>query len=78
MNKKWFNRLTKILESDEVFNNEDITFDNILNIQDINSLDGENLKNVSNIFDVRIKTLNDVNLLNAEYGEIEIGKEKNN
>ena len=76
MNKKWFNRLTKILESDEVFNNEDITFDNILNIQDINSLDGENLKNVSNIFDVRIKTLNDVNLLNVEYGEIEIGKEK--
>ena len=54
MDKKYYNQLTKIFESNDIFENDNIIFNNINNITNIQSLDDlDKLKSLQDIFETR-------------------------
>ena len=58
VNKNWFNKLTKILEEEEVYNN-DISFESFNDIINIHNLDNNNLNNIYELLQERIRKLSD-------------------
>ena len=56
INKKWFNKLTKIFEEEEIFNNN-IVFESFENINNIYYLDNNQINNIYELLIERIKLL---------------------
>ena len=77
MDKKYFNQFTKILESNEIFENDNIIFNDLNNITKIQSLnDLEKLKSLQDIIEKRKNILKSENPFKLEYEQIIIDKEK--
>ena len=70
ISKKYFNRLTKIFESEEKYKNDNIIFDSydqVKNIKNIKNLNEDELQQNAKLFTERFKILNDEDLFKPEY-----------
>ena len=76
LSRKFYNGMTKIFESENKYQNENIIFDNISDIIDIKSLDSNILISMYNLFQSRIEKLKDEILFKLDYENIEIDKEQ--
>ena len=76
ISKKSYNRITKIFESDGIYENENINISDISNITNFESLDKNILIQKYNLYDNRKKILKDKNLFKADFEDIKIGGEK--
>ena len=75
LNKKYYNNVTKIFESNEIYDNDNILFTNLSNITDIESLDPNTLLEKDKLFEERKNKLNDRNSVHVDFEKIEIDKE---
>ena len=69
INKNCYNRITKILESNEIYDNDNKIFDKISDISDIQNIDENNITLILNNLDIRKNSLN-----NGELYKIELEK----
>ena len=77
ISKKLFNRITKIFESDEVYEDDNKVLNNKPNIPDINSLDSSTIQKMFDNYVRRKKKLkNDENLFKIDYECTKIDKEE--
>ena len=67
ISKKYFNKLTKIFESEEIYKNDNIIFDSYNQVKNITNLNEDELKQNAKLFIERLKILNDENLFKPEY-----------
>ena len=67
INKKWFNKLTKIFESEELYQNDNQIFDSFNQVTNIPNLNINQLKEKTNIVINRVKILEDPNLFTPEF-----------
>ena len=75
INKIWFNKLTKIFEENETYNNK-IIFETFNNISNIHNLNNDQINNINNLLEERIKILiNDDEKINIFFPEFETNKE---
>ena len=66
VNKKWFNKLTKIFEEDEIYNSK-ILFENFSSIINIHNLNTNQKKNLDDLFFERKQILENENLFFPEF-----------
>ena len=67
ISKKYFNKLTKIFESEEIYKNDNIIFDSYDQVKNIKNLNEDELQQNAKLFTERFKILNDENLFKPEY-----------
>ena len=67
ISKKYFNRLTKIFESEEIYKNDNIIFDSYDQVKNIKNLNEDELQQNTKLFTERFKILNDEDLFKPEY-----------
>ena len=67
ISKKYFNKLTKIFESEEIYKNDNIIFDSYNQVKNITNLNEDELKQNAKLFTERLKILNDEKLFKPEY-----------
>jgi len=67
ISKKYFNKLTKIFESEEIYQNDNIIFDSYNQVKNITNLNEDELQLNAKLFTERLKILNDENLFKPEY-----------
>ena len=67
INKKWFNKLTKIFESDELYENDNQIFDSFNQVTNIPNLNINQLKEKTNVVINRVKILEDPDLFTPEF-----------
>ena len=67
ISKKYFNRLTKIFESEEIYQNDNIIFDSYNQVKNITNLNEDELQQNAKLFTERLKILNDEDLFKPEY-----------
>ena len=73
VNKLWFIKISKILENNDIYNNNSILFESFNDINNIHNLNNEQLKNLYEIITKeRITEINDI-----FFPEFEINKESN-
>ena len=74
INKNLFNKLTKIFEKEEIFNNTNILFESFNSINNIYYLDNEQINNINELIIERLKLLSD-DSENIFIPELEINEE---
>jgi hypothetical protein len=57
VNKNLFNKLSKIFETEEIYNNDNIIFDKFNQLTDITKLNDEGINNIIKLFSERIKVI---------------------
>ena len=67
ISKKYFNKLTKIFESEEIYKNDNIIFDSYNQVKNITNLNIDELQQNAKLFTERFKILNDEDLFKPEY-----------
>ena len=67
LNKKWFNKLSKIFENEALYQNNDNIIESINRINNISKLENNILSEITENFQKRKNFLNNVNLFNVEY-----------
>ena len=75
LNKKWFNKFTKIFEKEEIYQNDNITLESINEITNVQGLGNNELSEKMEIFQKRKDNLNDANLFKVEYEDKKDKKE---
>ena len=77
MDKKYYNQLTKIYESNETYENDNIIFTDIKDISNIQAIDNlEKLKSILDNFEKRKKSLKSDNPFQNDYEKEKIDKDK--
>lgn len=70
INNKWFNKLTKIFESEEIYQNDNLILDSFEQITNVQNLNNNDLKEKIKLIEERLKILNEEKIFIPE-------KEKN-
>ena len=66
INKLWFNKLTKILEEEEIYNNK-TTFESLNDVTNIYNLNNDQIKKIYEPLLERLEKLKDENIFNPEF-----------
>ena len=67
INKKWYNRLTKIFESEDIYQNDNLIFESINQIKNIPNLNMNESEEMPKLIIKRLKMLSDINLFMPEF-----------
>ena len=67
INIKWYNRLTKIFESEDIYQNDNLVFESINQVKNIPNLNINESKEIPKLIEERLKVLSDENLFMPEF-----------